>query len=79
MKLGSLERQVATQVKSRLESEQLDGGMKTEEMKPQISQRNADVFLQFPICAHLRHLWFKNFPGMETDNSLMGIQEGIGL
>jgi hypothetical protein len=53
--------------------------MKTEEMKPQISQRNADVFLQFSICAHLRHLWFKNFPGMETDNSLMGIQEGIGL
>jgi hypothetical protein len=53
--------------------------MKTEEMKPQISQRNADVFLQFPLCAHLRHLWFKNFPGMETDNGLMVIQEGIGL
>ena len=61
MKIGSLDRQVATQVKGRLESEQLDGGVKTEEKKPQISQRNADVFLQFPICAYLRHLWFKNF------------------
>jgi hypothetical protein len=53
--------------------------MKTEEKKPQISQRNADGFLQFPICAHLRHLWFNSFPERETDNSLMGIQEGVGL
>lgn len=53
--------------------------MKTEEMKPQISQRNADGFLQFPICAHRRHLWFKNFLERETDNGLMGIQEGIGV
>ena len=37
MKIGSLDRQVATQVKGRLESEQLDGGVKTEEKKPQIS------------------------------------------
>ena len=61
MTIGSLDRQVATQVKSRLEAEQLDGGVKTEEMKPQISQRNADGFLQFPLCSHRHHLWFKNF------------------
>ena len=53
--------------------------MKTEEKKPQISQRNADGFLQFSICAHLRHLWFKNFPERETERGLMVIQEGIGL
>ena len=51
--------------------------MKTEEMKPQISQRNADVFLQFPICA--RHQWFNSLPTVKTDNGLMRIQEGIGL
>lgn len=53
--------------------------MMTEEMKPKISQRNADVFLHFPICAHLRHLRFKNFPERETESGLMVIQEGIGL
>jgi hypothetical protein len=53
--------------------------MKTEEKKPQISQRNADVFLHFPICAHLRHLWFKNFLAMATNKGLMGIHAGIAL
>ena len=53
--------------------------MKTEEMKPQISQRDADVFLQFPICAHLRHLWFKNFPEKETDMGLNAFQKGGGV
>lgn len=43
MKIGSLDRQVAKQVKSRLDAEQLDGGVKTEEMKPQISPMNADL------------------------------------
>jgi hypothetical protein len=50
--------------------------MKTEEKKPPISQRNADVFLEFPICAHLR---FKIFPAVKRDKVLMGIQEGIGV
>ena len=53
--------------------------MKTEEMKPQISQRSADGFLQFPICAHRRHLWFKNFLGRETDKTLKQILEKPGI
>jgi len=42
--------------------------------QPQISQMNADVFLNAFICANLRHLRLNN-----PDKALREILEGIGV
>jgi hypothetical protein len=34
--------------------------MKMEEWKPQMTQRNTDVFSSGLICENLRHLWLNN-------------------
>jgi hypothetical protein len=47
--------------------------MKAEEWKPQISQMNADVFLNALICAHLHHLRF-NHPEKSLRENLEKIE-----
>jgi hypothetical protein len=53
--------------------------MKMEEWKPQITQRNTDVFSSGLICENLRHLRFNNSLFMETDKALQEILEKIGI
>lgn len=53
--------------------------MNTGRLQPQMIQKNADVFLKFFICAHLRNLWLNNSPARETDNALKEILEKIGV
>jgi len=53
--------------------------MKTGRIQPQMTQMNADVFLKFFICAHLRNLRLNNSPARETDKALKEILEKIGV
>lgn len=47
--------------------------MKAEALKPQMTQMNADVFLNAFICAHLRHLRLTT-----PDEALCEVLEKIG-
>ncbi len=63
--------------------------MNTGRIQPQMTQMNADIFLRFFICAHLRNLRLTNFPARdlsaaalakaETDKALKEILEKIGV
>jgi len=50
--------------------------MKAEERKPQISQKNADVFLNALICAHLRHLRLNHRSKGKLDLSAVVLDTG---
>ena len=53
--------------------------MKIEESKPQITQRNADVFSSALICENLRHLRLNNSLFLETGEALKGFLEELGV
>lgn len=50
-----------------------------EESKPQIPQRNADVFFSALICENLRHLRFYNSLSLGTGQALKGFLEELGV
>lgn len=52
--------------------------MKMEEWKPQMPQRNTDVFSSALICENLRYLWLNSSSCMETDKVPNVILEGLG-
>lgn len=51
--------------------------MKMEEWKPQMPQRNTDVFSSALICENLRHLRFNKSLPMETDKVQKAIMERL--
>ena len=53
--------------------------MKAGEWKPQIPQRNTDVFSSALICENLRHLRFNNCQSLGTGEVLKGVLEELGL
>ena len=53
--------------------------MKTEESKPQMTQRNADVFSSALICENLRHLRFYNSLSLETGEALRTRLKQLGV
>ena len=53
--------------------------MKMEEWKPQMPQRNTDVFSNASICENLRHLRFNNSLSLGTGEVPKGIVEEVCL
>ena len=53
--------------------------MKIEEWKPQITQRNADVFSSALICEYLRHLRFYKSLSLETGEALSTRLKQLGV